>query len=46
MQSRRCVIHANIVIRAVLGRRVRELIAQVAMNIAYYIAEANATKDR
>lgn len=41
MQSRRLVIDANILIRAVLGRRVRELIARHCDAVAFYVAEAN-----
>jgi predicted nucleic acid-binding protein len=41
MQSKRLVIDANILIRAVLGWRVRELIAQANEDVAFYIAEAN-----
>ena len=36
MQSRRLVIDANIPIRAVLGRRVRELIARHCDAVAFY----------
>lgn len=41
MQSRRLVLDANILIRAVLGRRVRELIARYCDEVAFYVAESN-----
>ena len=41
MQSKRLVIDANILIRAVFGRRVRESIAQASEDVTFYIAEAN-----
>ena len=41
MQSKRLVIDANILIRAVFGRRVRELIGQAGEDVAFYVAEAN-----
>lgn len=41
MQSRRLVLDANILIRAVLGRRVRDLIAGYCDQVAFYVAEAN-----
>lgn len=41
MQSRRLVLDANILIRAVLGRRARELIATYCDEVAFYVAEAN-----
>ncbi|MFO1434263.1 MAG: PIN domain-containing protein [Candidatus Competibacteraceae bacterium] len=42
MQHRRLVIDANILIRAVLGIRVRELIERYCDAVAFYIAETNA----
>lgn len=41
MQGRRLILDANILIRAVLGRRVRELIARYCDDVAFYVAEAN-----
>lgn len=41
MQHKRLVIDANILIRAVLGQRVRQLIADACDNVAFYVAEAN-----
>ncbi len=41
MQSRRLVLDANILIRAVLGQRVRELISRYCDSVAFYVAEAN-----
>ena len=41
MQSRRLVIDANILIRAVLGIRVREIIERYCESTAFYVAEAN-----
>ena len=41
MQNRRLVIDANILIRAVLGVRVRELIAGYCESVAFYVAESN-----
>ncbi len=41
MQSRRIVIDANILIRAVLGIRVREIIERYCESAAFYVAEAN-----
>ena len=41
MQHKRLVIDANILIRAVFGQRVRELIAQASEHVAFYLAEAN-----
>ena len=41
MQSRRLVIDANILIRAVLGVRVRELIERYCESAAFYVAESN-----
>jgi len=46
MQSKRLVIDANILIRAVFGRRVRELIAQSSDDVAFFIAEANFEEAR
>ena len=42
MQPKRLVIDANILIRAVLGSRVRNLIERHCDTVAFYIAEANA----
>lgn len=41
MQHKRLVIDANILIRAVLGQRVRRLIADACDQVAFYVAEAN-----
>ncbi len=41
MQHKRLVIDANILIRAVLGQRVRHLIAQACDSVAFYVAESN-----
>ena len=41
MQHRRLVVDANILIRAVLGSRVRGLIARYCDRVAFYVAEAN-----
>ena len=41
MQNRRLVIDANILIRAVLGVRVRELIDGYCESVAFYVAESN-----
>ncbi len=41
MQHKRLVIDANILIRAVLGSRVRGLIEHYCNSVAFYIAEAN-----
>jgi predicted nucleic acid-binding protein len=41
MQHKRLVIDANILIRAVFGQRVRQLIAESCDNVAFYVAEAN-----
>jgi len=41
MQHKRLVIDANILIRAVFGQRVRELIAGASEEVAFYVAEAN-----
>lgn len=41
MQSRRIVIDANILVRAVLGIRVRELIESYCDSTAFYVAESN-----
>ncbi|MHB8210259.1 MAG: PIN domain-containing protein [Acidithiobacillus sp.] len=38
---RRLVVEANILIRAVLGRRVRLLIADACDRVSFYVAEAN-----
>ena len=42
MQPKRLVIDANILIRAVLGSRVRNLIEHHCDTVSFYIAEANA----
>ncbi|WP_341328581.1 PIN domain-containing protein [Methylotuvimicrobium sp. KM2] len=42
MQHKRLVIDANILIRAVLGARVRHLIEYYCESVAFYMAEANA----
>ena len=42
MQHKRLVIDANILIRAVLGTRVRGLIERYCDAVAFYIAETNA----
>ena len=42
MQHKRLVIDANILIRAVLGYRVRHLIEHYCDSVAFYMAEANA----
>ena len=41
MQHKRLVLDANILIRAVLGTRVRQLIADSSQDVAFYVAEAN-----
>ena len=41
MPRRRLVVDANILIRAVLGRRVRLLIADACDRVSFYVAEAN-----
>lgn len=41
MQSRRLVIDANILVRAVLGVRVRDLIERYCESAAFYVAESN-----
>ena len=41
MQHKRLVIDANILIRAVLGQRVRLLIAAACDRVAFYVAEPN-----
>ena len=41
MQSRRLVIDANILVRAVLGVRVRELIERYCESVGFYVAESN-----
>ncbi len=42
MQHKRLVIDANILIRAVLGHKVRGLIERYCDAVAFYVAEANA----
>ncbi len=42
MHHKRLVIDANILIRAVLGNRVRNLLETYCENVAFYVAEANA----
>jgi hypothetical protein len=44
MQHKRLVIDANILIRAVLGSRVRHLIEYYCESVAFYMAEANANE--
>lgn len=41
MQHKRLVIDANILIRGVFGKRVRQLIAESSEQVAFYVAEAN-----
>jgi len=41
VQSRRLVIDANILVRAVLGVRARELIERYCESAAFYVAESN-----
>ncbi len=41
MQHKRLVLDANILIRAVLGQRVRQLISDSCQDVAFYVAEAN-----
>lgn len=41
MQHKRLVLDANILIRAILGTRVRHLIAAATEEVAFYVAEAN-----
>lgn len=41
MQSKRIVIDANILIRAVLGIRARQLIERYCDSTAFYVAESN-----
>ena len=41
MQSKRIVIDANILVRAVLGVRVRELIERYCDSTAFFVAESN-----
>ncbi len=41
MQGKRIVLDANILIRAVLGVRVRELIERYCDDAAFYVAESN-----
>ena len=42
MHHKRLVVDANILIRAVLGNRVRNLLEKYCENVAFYVAEANA----
>ncbi len=44
MQHKRLVIDANVLIRVVLGARVRHLIEYYCEFVAFYMAEANAKK--
>jgi len=44
MQHKRLVVDANILIRAVFGQRVRQLIADASEHVAFYVAEANYQK--
>jgi predicted nucleic acid-binding protein len=41
VQSKRIIVDANILIRAVLGVRVRELIERFCESTAFYVAESN-----
>lgn len=41
MQHKRLVIDANILIRGVLGQRVRQLMADACEHVAFYVAEPN-----
>jgi predicted nucleic acid-binding protein len=41
VQGRRLIIDANILVRAVLGVRVRELIERYCESAAFYVAESN-----
>ena len=41
MQHKRLVVDANILIRAIFGQRVRQLIADSSEHVAFYVAEAN-----
>ena len=41
MAKQRLVIDANIVIRAIIGKRARTLIAQYCEKTAFYVAESN-----
>ncbi len=41
MQSKRIIIDANILVRAVLGVRVRELVERYCDCVAFYVAESN-----
>jgi len=41
MQHKRLIIDANILIRGVLGSRVRNLVAAASEEVAFYVAEAN-----
>ena len=41
MQGKRLFIDANILVRAVLGIRVRELIERYCESVAFYVAESN-----
>lgn len=44
MERKRLVLDANILIRGVLGVRVRALIAQYLTEVDFYVAEANAVE--
>lgn len=41
MQHKRLVLDANILIRGVLGQRVRQLMADASEHVAFYVAEPN-----
>ena len=43
-ERKRLVLDANILIRACLGVRVRALIADFALEVDFYVAEANAAE--
>lgn len=44
MERKRLVLDANILIRGVLGVRVRALIAQYLTEVDFYVAETNAVE--
>lgn len=46
MQGRRLILDANILVRAVLGVRVRELIERYCESAAFYVAESNVERSR
>lgn len=41
MAHKRLIIDANILLRGVLGQRVRQLMADACGHVAFYVAEAN-----